>query len=363
MIKKIVLLAIFIYAVKVFALSPYVSNVFEFVPAPGQFVNILPEYAIGDDGDAILEKVKTNLVGKEKGTILSLGGWGGYIVVGFDHTISNVPDAYDFKFFGNAFDGNSEPGVVLVSADENENGLPDDTWYELAGSEFGKDATWSDYEVVYYRPSPEKEAIVGTVPDYILWKDNRDASGFIAKNSAHVQSYFPQWLDADSLVFRGTRLPNNGVMENGQFKLSTFDFGYADNLPNNTDGAKFKIDWAVDSFGNPANLSSINFIKIHTGVLQDNGWLGECSTELSAVMDLHTPTSLRNNSSSSAFIYASERQLFVDNVLDEPIQIFTTSGICVAQSQGENRSVFNLNVSGIYLVKIGNEVQKIVLRD
>ena len=363
--KKISLLVVLVFCtVHLFAASPYVSQVFEFVPAPGQFVNVLPTYLAEEDAAAVLAKVNAGLVGKENGTVVSLGAWGGYLVVGFDHTIANVADAYDFKISGNAFSGNSEPGVVLVSVDENSNGLPDDTWYELAGSEFGKDSTCTNYEVTYYRPSAEKELLTGAVADYIRWKDNRDSTGFVVKNSFHTQSYFPQWLAVDSLVFRGTRLPNNGVLSaTGSYtQLTPFAFGYADNLPNTSDGAKFKIDWAVDSFGNSVHLSGIDFVKIHTGVLQDNGWIGECSTEVSGVMDLHTPTALPDYHTSSALMYSSGQQLIVENSLDEPIQIFTVSGVCVAQSPAVKQAVFQLATPGVYLVKIGNAVQKVIVR-
>ena len=37
--------------------------------------------------------------------------------------------------------GSSEPGIVLVSKDTNGNGLADDEWYELAGSEYNSPAT------------------------------------------------------------------------------------------------------------------------------------------------------------------------------------------------------------------------------
>lgn len=69
--------------------------------------------------------------------LLSLGAYGGYITVGFDHTVPNVPGQYDFKIYGNAYydafgtltgklGGSSEPGIVLVSKDVNGNQLPDD---------------------------------------------------------------------------------------------------------------------------------------------------------------------------------------------------------------------------------------------
>lgn len=35
--------------------------------------------------------------------MISLGGFGGYVVVGFDHTITNVTGKRDFRVLGNAF--------------------------------------------------------------------------------------------------------------------------------------------------------------------------------------------------------------------------------------------------------------------
>ena len=75
---------------------------------------------------------------------MSLGGFGGYVVVGFDQPVVNDPRnpyGVDFTISGNAFEAAakgywSEPGAVMVMRDDNGNGLPDDTWYELAGSNY-----------------------------------------------------------------------------------------------------------------------------------------------------------------------------------------------------------------------------------
>ena len=53
------------------------------------------------------------------------------------------------------------------------------------------------------------------------------------------------------------------------------------------DSSAIDIDWAVDADGNPANLKGVDFIRIYTGINQENGWLGECSTEIAGIVDLH----------------------------------------------------------------------------
>lgn len=40
----------------VFAVSPVHNRVIDYVPAPGQFVNVLPEWEDGDDSEAMAAK-------------------------------------------------------------------------------------------------------------------------------------------------------------------------------------------------------------------------------------------------------------------------------------------------------------------
>lgn len=91
-------------------------------------------------------------------------------------------------------------------------------------------------------------------------------------------------------TLKGTRLPQNGIDLSGNgsyFLLYFFNFGYADNRTNNNDASAIDICWAVTKDGKPANLIGVDFIRIHTGVFQVNGWLGENSTEIAGVEDLH----------------------------------------------------------------------------
>ena len=285
------------------AYSPYITRVHEYRPAPGQFVNELPEYSEGDTEESMRQKAEDCLA-YNAGTMVTLGGYGGYIVVGFDHTIVNRPGEYDFKVLGNAFystgaaggsGGSSEPGIVMVSADVNGNGIPDDAWYELAGSEYQKPSTIKNYEITYYRPDEAKTPVPGTDPSitdstYVRWTDNQGGTGYVSKVVFHKQSYYPQWLSGETLSFQGTRLADNAIDESGNgsyYVLYAYDWGYADNHPNDSEKSNFKIDWAVDAEGNPVHLQGIDFIKIYTGVNQFNGWLGECSTEVAGVTDLH----------------------------------------------------------------------------
>lgn len=280
-------------------MSPYISRVYEYVPAPGQFVNMAPLWEEGDDAEAMRRKAEECIAGHRQ-QMISLGGWGGYVVFGFDHRVENVEGEYDLKILGNAFYatderplyGSAEPGIVMVSMDENGNGLPDDPWYELAGSEYGSELTRHDYVCTYRRPDA-----TGEVP----WADNYGETGYVRRVPAHTQGYYPGWIAADEITFRGARLRDNASELSGQgnyYGLYCFDRGYVDchpnvsQFPDSEDDdlvhvSEFKIDWAVDEGGRPVRLPGIDFVRVYTGVNQHNGWLGEASTEVLDAWDLH----------------------------------------------------------------------------
>lgn len=261
--------------------SAYISKVYDFLPANGQFVNDLPKYTEGDTKADMLKKVNTALVG-EKPSMISLGGFGGYVVFGFDHTVENRPGLRDLRILGNAFENNAEPGIIMVSYDVNGNGLPDDPWFEIRGSEYDKAV--KNYTFTMY--NPDKADWEVTDENHIKWEDSLGESGFISKNAFHKQPYFPQWIDAEKISFRGNRLPNNAVQD-GIWKLPAFEFGYADNVSNSDDESAIDIDWAVDANGEFVHLPGIDFVKVYTGQFQDAGWLGETSSEVAGAIDLH----------------------------------------------------------------------------
>lgn len=273
--------------------SPYVTQVIDYRPAPGQFVNTMPSYEEGDTQETMNAKV-LEAIGNGKKGMITLGAYGGYVIVGFDHTIQNVEGEKDFRIVGNAFTGSSEPGIIMVAYDKKQDGKPDaDEWYELAGSEYGKNTTIKGYEITYFRnekdhvPTPDLENYLSD-DTYCPWIDNQNKSGHVYKNTFHDQDYFPKWITDNQIVFKGTLLANNGV-DNGpdayaRWTLDAYDWGYADNTEG---GDVFDIGWAVDSKGQAVKLPGVDFIKIYTGVNQYCGWLGETSTEVGKIEDLH----------------------------------------------------------------------------
>lgn len=244
-------------------------TVVEYLPAPGQFIN---DPAAGFDGistqaDAVAYAQKR----LDAGLFVSLGAWGGYIVLKAPKTIHNS-GGYDFTILGNPISTSSEPGIVWVMSDDNRNGLPDDIWYELKGAEEGTDRHATGYQITYYRPDAESP---------VRWTDNRGEEGIVQYLPAyHSQAtYYPTWIKDDTMTFSGSILTPR-VEQNpatGEWTAKQYEWGYADNYGGHN---SFKISDAITSDGSPAALESVDFIKVQTGVNASCGWLGEISTEI-----------------------------------------------------------------------------------
>lgn len=277
------------------------NKVYEYTPAPGQFINELktggfegtqttPERAIAY---AEARMSETNQKGEPYPNYVSLGGFGGYMIVGFDHSIDNSGE-YDIAILGNSFSGSSEPGIVWVMQDENGDGMPNDTWYELAGSETGKEETIQDYTVTYYRPSGPYMPV--------QWSDNLGNKGEIDYLMAYHRQeyYYPLWIESDSYTLTGTCLKARNYDRSGKgtyWVNAEYDWGYADNFSpidrlSGDDNANadananhFKISNAIDFECQPVDLKFIDFVKVQVGVNAKSGWLGEISTEVFGFYD------------------------------------------------------------------------------
>ena len=342
--RNILFLSMTIFvALSTLANHPWLTRVYQNRPAPGQFVNTMPVARVGEPVDSVLARCRASICGRVDtisqpfhGQIItridtvwsegmvSLGGYGGYVIVGFDHPVVNM-HTWDFDILGNAFysdqsssGGSSEPGIVMVGVDADGDGVPSDgdKWYELAGSEYDNPLTQHDYSITYYRPDEGKPRTPSTTDPslvdttYIRWTSNDvdadSTSGYMSRNSFHQQPYWPLWLnDEETMTFSGAKLRCNAVDIGGNdgnayFVQYFFDWGYVDNQPNHPGhlpGVEgycpgFKIDWAVDEQGRHVNLTHIDFVKVYNAVNQYCGWIGETSTEVAGGVDFHPDAEL-----------------------------------------------------------------------
>lgn len=307
------------------------TALYAYLPAPAQFVN--EGVTTGGWGDAY-DSTGTTLKGTSA-TGVSLGFFGGYAVYEFENPIADDPThpyGADFIVYGNAFWGNSEAGCIQVSKDGQ-------TWYDIAGSMYYTKST-PNSTITYNNPSVTEDAAItapgsnlGTLApvSYTL----NGAAGTVTTNTFHNHSWFP--LNANYFVTYGSRaamakvdelpfisrmLASNGVTDKltftgtlltnypGTNKTAEIGFGYCDVHPNKTlggtiaynpyqtftsssdydtkvagtsGGDPIDIAWAVKSNGTPANLDSIRYVRIYTGMAQMNGIFGEISTEVCGV--------------------------------------------------------------------------------
>lgn len=274
--------------------AQYIAELMEYTPAPGQLINVAPW---GTPAGV------RSMEGGIYGTV-SLGAFGGKVIFRFEDPVENDPQnpyGVDFTIFGNPMPEWSEPGVVWVMKDENANGIADDTWYELAGSDYWFSSTKQKYRVNYSNPG-------GSTAVDVPWEDPWGGQGIIRANSLHTQAYYPQhdsFPDIDSMSYElGGTLLQGHVFEHPTGIISIQRaFGYADNQlrglephtvpdnpytrePENSGGDAFDIGWAVDSAGTYVELDQVHFIKVQSGMLADGGRLGELSTELSGAVDV-----------------------------------------------------------------------------
>ncbi len=365
-------LLLMVTTLSIWANMKYLSRVYEYRPAPGQFINTMPIYRLGEPVDSVLARCQQGLCARIETTtvmvdtvlitrtdtimseeMVSLGGYGGYIIVGFDHPVVNM-HTWDFEIEGNYFTsnmisegGSSEPGIVMVGVDADGDGVPSDgdRWYELAGSEYNHPKTQHNFTITYYRPdegkprTPSQNNKYLNDTTYIRWTSNDvnpdSTCGYVLRNTFHNQPYWPLWLqDQETLTFTGTKLRNNGIDTSTDpgvyyFVQYPFEWGYVDNLPNYKasdpnapHNPGFKIDWAVDENGNHVDLPYIDFIKVYSGMNQYCGWLGETSTEIGGGYDFHPdavlPQGLLGDVNNDGVVNITDMNCIISVILGAP---------------------------------------------
>lgn len=289
--------------------SPFATRVVAFDPAPGQFVRNAafadPARALGPPGGA------GGTLFADNGKVVSLGGLGGSITLGFDRPIWRNRfnrRGCDFIVYGNAiFAGNdptrrfAECGVVEVSRDDNGNGLADDAWFLIPGSHLG--ATAVRVSVTYdaamlnplWVPPGRGAADVWSVQAYRL-TDAAFATHVLVNTSASGPGDPEQVFGYADLMptmalgdYDGDGLPDDPTSPPTPASFYTVpdDPMTVGVSPGSGGGSAIRISWAVDpATGVAADLDRVDFVRMTTGVGVVSPLLGEVSTEVSGVADV-----------------------------------------------------------------------------
>ncbi|MDR1909588.1 MAG: bacterial Ig-like domain-containing protein [Spirochaetaceae bacterium] len=213
----------------------------------------------------------------------SLGGAGGYEVW---HVTSR--DSYIIQ--GNPMATWMEAGVVWVMEDRNGNGIPDEMWYELRGS----DETHSSYKNLITRryaitwiKSGEKDVeneygqtIAGT-----YWVDSKGRAGLM------YGGWPSNWgVTGGRVTYTGTLLRDDGNIDTGTYGGLINMAGYVDTgnygkwTGDNWD--RYYVSDAMRADGEAVSLSAVRFIKVQTAIHRYGGIFGEVSTEIKSATDL-----------------------------------------------------------------------------
>ncbi len=257
--------------------SAYITDIYDYVYAPGQHAQL----AKADD----IQYFKGSPEKHSKWVYL--GGFGGYIIAGFNHDVIN-DEGVDFEVY--ALKGSSpEPAIVYVMPDSNNDNKPNDTWYELIGNQH--ENSKRNYWVKYNNANSANANI--------SWLDSDGKTGELIPgyNGNYSANWWWPTTTNTSITFNGTRLPDSysNVGTNTEQHWVVIDklytWGYAENNTGtdyitSTGANQLDISNAIDATGKPVNLSSIRFIKVQTAVFQQAGWTNEVSAEVRGAKDL-----------------------------------------------------------------------------
>ncbi len=284
----------------------WITKVIEYKPAWGQHVN----NTSFNDINKIYGPPQGNGTAGGCLDVVSLGSGGGYIIVQFDPPVENDAQnikGYDFIIFGNAYWPGSnpeqhwqEPACVEVMKDINENGLPDDTWYLLKGSDtvpndfmsLTYSRTNTNYKPLIKSEYPEA-AHFSAYPDEILFQFFK----FPVLKSGQTGEEIWGYADVSPTLKLGDMSGADGISDNSladsedDTDIALEDFYTVPDTHGDLQidagsggGDAFKIEWAVDRItGASVSLDEIDFIRITCIATNTDAILKDVSTDIDAI--------------------------------------------------------------------------------
>ncbi|MEZ6233912.1 MAG: hypothetical protein R3B68_06960 [Phycisphaerales bacterium] len=293
------------------AQSPFATQVIAYDPAPGQFVQN-PQF--NDPTRAVGPPIGGGTIAPDNTKVVTLGGFGGSIVLAFDHRVLDDPRNFmglDAIVFGNAVYVAGHPNrrfaeaaTIEIAIDANNNGLADDPWYVIrvpqmpaVPDDWWATRTWDDNVADPANPPANPAWIppgrTGTwqTSAYLLF--STPFAGPILQN--------PLGLTATAEAIRGIadHTPTlllgdttaDNVIDDASIAPAAFytvpDDPFSVGItPRSGGGDAFDIAWAVDpATGQPANLPGFDFIRLTTAIDSIDPLFGEVSAEIGGVAD------------------------------------------------------------------------------
>lgn len=291
----------------------FATRVLDYRPAPGQFVN---QSQYNNPLRALGPPTGGGTVSPDNSGVVTLGGFGGSITLGFDRPILNDPRnpmGLDLIIFGNASYVGGDPNrrfaecaIIEVSRDDNNNGLADDAWYLIPGSHLVAPVaphamTWdNDTSDATFGPALASWLPPGTpiFPPLHVWQtaaprlptdifgvaailNNPNGPSATAEGIWGYADHTPTLLLGD---LTGNNVVDDPLIAPEDFYTVPDDPMTVGVSPGSGGGDAVDIAWAVDAAtGAPANLDRVHFVRITNPVHALLGPVGEWSAEIDAV--------------------------------------------------------------------------------
>ncbi len=207
---------------------------------------------------------QAHLIDGDSSSLYSIGGFGAYVVLSFDHYIKNR-EGNDFKIYGN---GQQEPALVSVSQDGIE-------WHEIntfpsKEGEYELLHVSARYEPVLYDGALATYAENGDVPCCRLYIDGVLVDT-MANRSHNVQKFHP----SNRYFLQTTAVELNGVPYLVNYNPKA-DYSMA------VDGKR--AGWI--EFNIPDEVQYVKYVKLQSVVDYVNKITGEVSPEVSMIVEL-----------------------------------------------------------------------------
>ncbi len=294
--------------------SAFAASVLDYAPAPGQRVR---NAQFNDPARALGAPSGGGRTTADQSSQVTLGGFGGSITLGFDHTVwddARNPLGLDAIVFSNAFWPGADPnrhwaecGYIEICRDENSNGLPDpdEPWLLIPGSHLVAPAEqyacveWDDdFDDGARGPAdptwmpPDRSGVWETC-GYVLPEKvfgGPIVTNPLADGEPQLEGIFGYADYAPTLVLGD--LDGDDVVDAPLMTAEEFytlpDDPLAVGISRGAGGGDaFDIAWAVDPDTlAPGGLDGFDFLRITTGTHKIHGALGEISTEIDAVADV-----------------------------------------------------------------------------
>jgi hypothetical protein len=212
----------------------------------------------------------------ERGT-----GYGWSLGAALGYEVFRIAPSSGFYVSGNAFGGWEEPGIVWVQEDRNGNGVPDEMWYELTGSDetnpLTKPYITRRYAIKWLRLDDEaEENEYNQIIRTICWVDSKGRAGAMASGWPKDWGVIGDWVTYTGTILRD----GQGSALNTHIDFPMGLAGYVDCFNDGKQTYVFSKDVAIRADGGPANLESIDFVKVQTAKFSYGGAVGEHSTEI-----------------------------------------------------------------------------------